>query len=336
MPRLTTENQLIQLLRNRYGICSPLIKKGMGDDAAAIRSARTGEYLLVTTDMLLEDVDFRREWTTPRQLGFKSAAVNMSDLAAMGARPLFFTVSLAFPPGTSERWIVDFYDGLTDPASSTGAHLIGGDLSHSEKGLMISITALGESVNHRILYRSGGRPGDLLYVTGLLGRSAAGLKLLQKGRLRPRSQFQKEAIRAHLSPEPRCEAGLWLAQSGLVHCMMDLSDGLSADLPRLCMESGVGAEIFSANLPVFPESRSWDCDPIDLALNGGEDFELLFAVPASKSRLLERSYPCGFPKLTQIGALTRDSGKVWIIESGKPRRRLPDRGYDHFRVAKSR
>ena len=331
MPRLTTENRLVQLFRDRYGIKSPLVKKGIGDDAAVIRPLHEGEYLLVTTDMLLEGIDFRREWTTPRRLGFKSIAVNMSDLAAMGARPLFFTVSLAIPIGISERWILDFYDGLTEPGSSMGACLIGGDLSHSENGIMISITALGESLNRKVLYRSGGKAGDLLYVTGILGRSAAGLKLLQNGCIRPRSRNMQEAMRAHQCPEPRCEAGLWLTQCGLVHCMMDVSDGLSTDLPRMCAASGVGADIRPADLPVFPESRWWDCDPIELALHGGEDYELLFAVPSLKGRLLEELYPSKFPKLTQIGRMTQDFGKIWIIESGKQHRRLLDRGYDHFR-----
>ena len=118
MPRLTGENRLVQLLRGRYGVKSPLIKMGIGDDAAVIQRAHAGEYLLITTDMLLEGVDFRCEWTTPRRLGSKSIAVNMSDLAAMGARPLYFTVSLAIPSGISERWILDFYGGLTEPGCS--------------------------------------------------------------------------------------------------------------------------------------------------------------------------------------------------------------------------
>jgi thiamine-monophosphate kinase len=331
MPRLLSEDQVVQLLGDRYGAKSPAVKKGIGDDAAVIRPTHTGEYLLITTDMLLEGIDFRSEWTTPRQLGFKSVAVNMSDLAAMGSRPLFFTVSLAIPSGISQGWILEFYDGLTEPAGSMGAHLIGGDLSHSENGIMISVAALGESSGRKVLYRSGGKAGDLLYVTGILGRSAAGLKLLQDGCIHSRSRFRQEAIRAHQCPEPRCEAGMWLAQCGLVHCMMDLSDGLSTDLPRMCRASGVGAEIRSADLPVFPEARSWGCDPVELALHGGEDYELLFAVPNSKSRLFEESYPSEFPKITQIGRMTQDTGKTWLIETGKQRRRLPDRGYDHFR-----
>jgi thiamine-monophosphate kinase len=226
MPRLTSENRIIGLLRDRYEAKNAFVKMGIGDDAAVIRPPGAREYLLITTDMLVEGIDFRREWTTPRNLGCKSIAVNLSDLAAMGARPLFFTVSLAVTAGISERWITDFYEGLTNPDYSMDARLIGGDLSHSQGGAVVSIAALGESINRKVLYRKGGRPGDLLYVTGVLGRSAAGLKLLQKGYARSRSRSRQEAIRVHQNPESRCKAGIWLAQCGLVHCMMDLSSNV--------------------------------------------------------------------------------------------------------------
>jgi thiamine-monophosphate kinase len=331
MSKPTSENEIIQLLKNRYPGKSRSIKKGIGDDAAIIRPGLADEYWAITADMLLEEIDFRRDWITPRGLGSKSIAVNLSDLAAMGAQPRFFTVSLAVPAEIPERWIMEFYEGLTDPESSMGAQLIGGDLSHSESGMVISITAMGESKNRRLLYRSGGKPGDLLYVTGILGKSAAGLKLLQAGHLHPRELPQREAVRAHQMPVPRCEAGVWLAQCGMVSCMMDLSDGLSTDLPRLCTASGVGAEIYTENLPVFQESRMWNCNPVELALNGGEDFELLFAVSNSRRVLFEKSYPSKFPQATKIGKMTRDGAKTWLIEPDGRRRLMKELGYDHFR-----
>ncbi len=331
MPKLTSENRLIQLLQDRYQAKSPLLKKGIGDDAAVISPGNAGEYWLITADMLLEGVDFQRKSTTPHRLGAKSIAVNLSDLAAMGAQPRFFTVSLAIPSGISERWITEFYDGLTKLGRSKGAQLIGGDLSRSESGILISIAALGESLNRKVLYRSGGRPGDLLYVTGILGRSAAGLKLLQSGVTHPRSRPQREAVRIHQMPEPRCESAVWLAQCGLVNCMMDLSDGLSMDLPRMCAASGVGAEIQQTGLPLFPESRRWGCNPTELALHGGEDYELLFAVPESKSLLLRKNYPSKLPRITQIGKMTRDAGGIWIKGPAGGSRQLLELGYDHFR-----
>jgi thiamine-monophosphate kinase len=328
---LTSENRIIRLLQARFPAANISVKKGIGDDAAVILPPNAREYWLVTSDMLLENIDFRRKWTTPRELGCKSIAVNLSDLAAMGARPRFYTVSLALPPDVSEQWILEFYSGLTELGGAKGACLIGGDLSSSKSGILVSITALGESLKRKVLYRAGGKPGDLLFVTGILGRSAAGLKILQRGRLRQRSKPQKEAVQAHRKPEPRCEAGLWLAQCDLVHCMMDLSDGLSADLPRMCAASGVGAEIDAGRLPVFSESSSWNCNPLDLALNGGEDFELLFAVPKAKAHLLEKKYPANLPKITSIGEMTSDTA-IQLHNSGKNRRRLPERGFDHFRI----
>ncbi len=323
-----SENKLIELLQARYPAESPLLKKGIGDDAAVIRPNQNEELWLITADMLVERIDFHRDWTTPRLLGRKSISVNLSDLAAMGARPRFFTVSLAIPADISERWILEFHDGMTGKGKSLGAHLIGGDLSRSKRDIIISISAMGESLNRKVLYRAGGKPGDLLYVTGNLGRSAAGLKLLQRGH--SNSHLQKSALQAHHDPEPRCDAGLWLAQSGLLSCMMDLSDGLSMDLPRLCAASNVGARIWVSDLPVFHESARWGFDPAELALHGGEDYELLFAVPSSKSGLLEKTYPAALPPITKIGEMSADAGKVWITGPSGNRRRLLPHGYDHF------
>ncbi len=326
-----SENRIIQLLQDYCPKGVPLLKKGIGDDAAVILPGKAREYWVVTTDLLLENIDFRRDWTTPGELGHKSLAVNLSDLAAMGVQPRFFTVSLALPSDFSEKWILDFYKGLTKLGGSKSAWLIGGDLSRSENGILISITAMGESLKRKVIYRSGGKPGDLLYVTGNLGVSAAGLKLLQNGCERPRSHPQRKAIHAHKMPDPRCETGLWLAQSGFVRCMMDLSDGLSMDLPRMCSASGVGAEIDAGRLPVFSMSSQWGCDPIELALNGGEDFELLFAVPKAKARSFERAYPVKLPKISNIGAMTDAVNSIGLHTAGKDRRPMIERGFDHFR-----
>jgi thiamine-monophosphate kinase len=329
MPRLTGENRIVDLLQKRYSSVNRLLKKGIGDDAAVIHPDGAGEYWSITTDMLIEGVDFRREWTNPESLGFKALSVNLSDLAAMGARPRFFTVSLSLPPAISPGpWIIRFYRGLSELAVSHDAILVGGDLSRSQSGITINVTAIGESLDRKVLYRSGGRPGDALYVTGTLGKSAAGLALLQAGFFHPTKGPRKEAVRAHLRPEPRCSAGVWLAQSGLVSCMMDLSDGLSTDLARLCRSSGVGAEINASSVPLFLRSASWACDPLALALHGGEDYELLFGVRQSKTGALENSYPDGFPPISRIGTLTRDP-RIIVTESGK-RRRMPEGGYDHF------
>jgi len=326
--RRAGENEIIKNLIERYAVSRPALKKGIGDDAAVWLPAGAREFCLVTTDMLVEGVDFRREWITPRDLGRKSIAVNLSDLGAMGAAPRFFTISLGISADISNRWIREFYDGLTSCGLENGAVIVGGDLSGADK-ITISITAFGESENRKVLYRSGGRPGDLLYVTGVLGKSAAGLRLLKQGILRSRSVPGSKALSAHRTPEPRCAAGQWLAQSGNARCMMDISDGISADLPRMCATSGTDAEIFTEKIPVFAESALWGCDPLELALSGGEDFELLFAVPRAKKQFME-NLPPGFPPVTHIGNMIEGTGKVWIAGADGRRRSLPASGFDHF------
>jgi len=322
------ENEIIEHLIKRHADAHPELKKGIGDDAAVWLPAGAREFWLATTDMLVEEIDFRREWITPGDLGRKSIAVNLSDIGAMGAKPRFFTISLGIPANTTKRWIREFYDGLTSCGGENGAILVGGDLSGADK-ITISITAFGESENRKVLYRSGGRPGDLLYTTGKLGMSAAGLRLLQQGITRSRSGARREALRAHRTPDPRCAFGQWLAQSGNARCMIDVSDGLSADLPRMCAASGTDAEIFMEKMPIFAESALWGCDPLELALSGGEDFELLFAAPRAKKRLLE-NLPPGFPPVTHIGIMLEGNGKVWISDAGTKRRQLPVAGFDHF------
>ena len=331
LPRQAGENAIIEWLKQQYAAKCPTLKKGLGDDAAVWRPRGAEELWAVTTDMLVEEIDFRRDWTTPQELGYKSLAVNLSDLAAMGVVPRFFTVALALSPNVTSRWIQGFYDGLHECGERYGAMLVGGDLSAADR-ITVSITAFGESRHRRILYRSGGRPGDLLYVTGTLGKSAAGLELLRRGTLRSRSGAKREALCAHRTPEPRCHVGAWLAQSGCARAMMDLSDGLSADLPRMCAASGVDAEISKAGIPVFAPAAPWGCDPLQMALDGGEDYELLFAVPRSKKKLLEASWPVDFPTATHIGNMLRGNGKVWISATGRPSARLPlpVRGFDHF------
>lgn len=335
MPReksgIGSEDEIIKFLQDRHAKPGASIKKGIGDDAAVIRPGQSDEYWLVTSDMLVEGVDFRQEWTTPRQLGHKSASVNLSDIAAMGARPRFYTVSLGIPPRVPRRWISEFYRGLTDQGLRYGALLIGGDLSSVGESITVSITMLGESVGRKLLYRSGGSEGDVLYVTGTLGRSDAGLRLLRQGGKRSRSRLRLQAILSHLQPEPRCKAGLWFAQSGLVRCMMDLSDGLSADLPRLCAASGTSAEVDISLLPVFKGAEGWGVDPVRSALHGGEDFELLLAVKEKRSAYFERHYPRSLPPVTRIGRMIGGAGEVWVYGAGRQRRRLRRLGYDHFR-----
>ena len=330
--RYIDENEIVRLLAVRFGARKTSVIQGIGDDAAIVYPAGSHEYWAITTDMLLEDVDFRRIWMTPAQLGHKSLAVNLSDLAAMGAAPRFFTVAIALPEDIEpKKWILKFYRGLSALARRENAALIGGDLSRSPLGVQISITALGETFDRKPIRRAGGRPGDLLYVTGILGKAAAGLALLQRGCTAGRNSWERSALKSHRTPEPRCEVGAWLARRRFASCMVDLSDGLSMDLPRLCEASGTGAEISGPQLPLFAAASKWSCDPLRLAVHGGEDFELLFAVPAGKAALFEASYPAHYPRITRIGRLCRESGVKWTPHPGARMRRLDPSGFDHFR-----
>lgn len=324
------ENDVVSLVRRQFGGRSRLLLRGIGDDAAVFAPSEASELWVVTTDLLLENIHFKREWMTPRQLGYKALAVNLSDIAAMGALPRFYCVSMGIPRGISMQWLTRFYQGLDSVARPSRTVLIGGDLSGSRRGIQISIAVLGESSGKRIVYRSGGKPGDFLYVTGVLGRSAAGLHLLKRGRLSGRNAHERDALASHRRPQPRCKVGAWLARKGYARAMMDLSDGLSVDLPRLCAESGTGAEILLSRLPTFEFSRRWGVNPRELALHGGEDYELLFAVAPNRAADLEREYPLSFPRITKFGKLRERRGVVCRDETVSGSFPIPAKGFDHF------
>jgi thiamine-monophosphate kinase len=323
-----SENALVNYLHTKFGGKSILLKVGIGDDAAVIHPRNASEYWVITTDMLLEDVDFRDGWLTASELGHKSLAVNLSDIAAMGARPRFYTVSIAIPDRISEKWVNRFYQGMNRLGNAHGAILIGGDLSRSPGGLQISICAIGETWDMKFVPRSGGKPGDTIFVTGVLGKSAAGLELLFNGKVRGETAREKAALRAHKMPQPRCETGLWLAKKGYASSMIDLSDGLSMDLHRLCRASGTGACLDTQSIPAF--QAPWIRDPAGSAVKGGEDFELLFTVPPKLVDSFLKKYPSDFPRVRAIGCLTKES-EVRIAHCDGTVEPLREEGFDHFR-----
>jgi len=328
-----SENEVIGFLRRRFGAKSARLPTGIGDDAAVLRS-QSREDWIYTADLLLEGIHFKRNWISARELGHKALAVNLSDIAAMGARPRFYLVSLAMPPDVSWQWIEELYSGMTGLGGKHGALLVGGDLSGSHGGACLAISLLGETVGKKAVLRSGGQAGDILYVSGILGKAAAGLQLLQRGLRRGRGALQKAALSAHRMPQPRCDLGLWLSRSRFASAMMDLSDGLSADLPRLCTESGVGAELDLWRLPTFSAALRWGLDPEALALHGGEDYELLFAVPAGRTGSLEKAYPRSFPTITPIGRLVRKRGVACRIRPAAGPFPLVEKGFDHFKTSR--
>ena len=312
---------------------------GIGDDAAVIRQT-TGRDTLVTTDLLVEDIDFHRDTTTSQLLGHKALAVSLSDIAAMGGRPQSALLSLGIPNDIwNSDFLDEFYEGFFPLADRYDVRLVGGDISRTSEKIVIDSVVLGACKDGEAVLRQGARPGDRVFVTGSLGGSAAGLRLLERGaRVQhkdvtdPDSQSVRQLLLRHLRPEPRVGWGLVLGEERLATAMIDISDGLSSDLHHLCEESGVGALIDAARIPIDPLLAALcgrrALDPLLLALHGGEDFELLFTVPADKVARLPKTVDG--VSVSQIGEITREPGKIRVTEKDRVWD-LEPRGFDHFK-----
>jgi thiamine-monophosphate kinase len=309
------------------------LRLSIGDDAAAFRpSAR--HLTLISTDALVENVHFDLRYFSPADLGWKALAVNLSDIAAMGGRPLYATTSIAFPRGLTARFVEDFYKGLASLAKQHGVVLIGGDTCSSQRDIFVDVTVIGEIEPAKIVTRSGARPGDLLYVTGALGGSAMGLEWLTRSSTNAWGALAKRRksslVQRHLRPEPRCAAGRFLADRRLPSAMIDVSDGLSTDLGHLCQQSQVGAIVDAKRIPL-PKSSSLSIpqlhDWLGYALNGGEDYELLFAVPSRRRKKVPRAIQ-GLP-IHEIGFFTSRPG-TWLVQGDQQTEFFPS-GFDHFR-----
>lgn len=303
------------------------VRLGIGDDAALFRPKR-GHETILTCDWFLEGTHFRRDKHPPDAVGWKSLARALSDVAAMGGVPRCFLLSLALPESHTGRWLDAFLGGLRRASRKFGCTLAGGDTTRRQE-ILISVTAVGEIRNARAILRSGARAGDILCVTGRLGEAELGLRLLKRSKIQPRSS--NPFLRKHLYPEPRLAVGQWLAQKRLAASMMDLSDGLSTDLPRLCAASGVGADVESEKLPVVQHSsagRGPGVDPLQLALYGGDDYELLFTVRPNRVNRLPKTLH-GVP-LTAIGRITEQRELVLLKRKGRERQLHPG-GWDPFR-----
>jgi thiamine-monophosphate kinase len=309
------EKSLIQRVR-RSVRRSGAVVAGIGDDCAVLRVPR-GHEILVTTDLTLEGVHFRREWHTPEVVGRRCLTRGLSDIAAMGGEPLAAFLSIALAEDVPQSWVGRFLKGLLELAQEFRVPLAGGDTAQSAGGIQADIVVVGSVPKGKAVLRSGARPGDHIYVTGTLGGSAAALAALRKGRVRA-GDYER-----HFYPVPRVEAGMWLRRRGLASAMIDVSDGLSTDLGHICEESGVGAEIEAAAIPRAQVGRPATKIALDLALHGGEDYELLFTsaerIPAKVAGV----------RVTRIGRIVRRRGMVLIGEGG--RRRLSTKGWEHFK-----
>jgi len=310
---------------------------GIGDDVAVLKTSGT-EYLLATCDIQVEDVHFLRRNTTPHQLGRKVVAVNVSDIAAMGGTPLWALVSLALPDDTDVSFVEGLYSGMREQSASAGAAIVGGNLSGSSGKMAIDLFLLGRVLPEHLMLRSGARDGDLILVTGALGESRAGLELTRFPNLMVSKESRQRGLQRHLTPEPRLAEGQVLGRSGKVHAMLDVSDGLLGDLGHICRAGGVGAEIWIKDLPVASScrevARASGQDPVDWALSGGEDYELLLtAGEASVSEIQsmlreETGIPCHV-----IGRVLGGCREIRIVspEGGESLYALDKLGWDHFK-----
>ncbi len=336
--RRVGELGLIRRIRDaRNGVGDPAVVLGIGDDTAVL-ALEPGAVLLATTDLVVEDVHFRRASASPRDIGWKAVTVNLSDIAAMGGRPRWALVGLAIPTSTEVEDVEAFYDGLREAAAPHGVAVVGGDTSESPRGWFVNVTLLGEHTGAPRL-RSAARPGDAVAVTGMLGRAAAGLALLEMGAERERAAAMdpaaaEECVRAHLRPTARVAEGRWLGEAAGVHAMIDCSDGIATDLGHICRESGGGARVWLDRLPVAEAAReaalALGRDPIEWAAGGGEDYELLLTCdPASAEALAAGLRAATGTRLTVIGEMEgSETGIVWLGPDG--RRVAVRAGHEHF------
>jgi thiamine-monophosphate kinase len=322
-PAFRNETEFLAWVRRRTGQPARGLRLGIGDDAALVEVPQ-GQELILTTDMSIEGVHFTAALHPPRAVGHRALARSLSDIAAMGGTPRYALISLALSERVTRTWMEEFFQGLQSLARRLGVAVIGGDTAIVRAPTLIDVIVAGEVPRGRALRRSGARPGDRIFVSGRLGLSALGLRLLPNP-ARHRKPPERAAIRAHLFPQPQCALGRFLSGQGLATALMDLSDGLSTDLKRLCDASGVGARLFRERIPTpqLPDAA----DALELALDGGEDYQLLFTVsPRRRSRI-----PPQFGKIPLhcIGEIEAARRLDLITPEGK-RLPLEPRGYDHF------
>jgi thiamine-monophosphate kinase len=323
------EDVLLERIRRTLrgtGRNSSSLRTAMGDDAA-VWQPRAGYETILTCDWFLEGRHFSADWHSPDLIAGKCLARAVSDIAAMGGEPRCFLLCLALPAQRTGDWLEKFLLALRATARAFNCPVAGGDTTRSEQ-ILINISVVGECKRGRAIFRSGAKPGDAIFVSGRLGEAEYGLRLVQGGTKVARRDAR---LRKHLYPRPRLAAGLWLARRGLATAMMDLSDGLSTDLPRLCKASGVGARVEEKRLPcvqVADEDRKLALTATELALHGGDDYELLFTI-AKKNLTSIPTAIQGLP-ITRIGEVIAGKKVVFVDESGFTEE-LKSLGWDPFR-----
>jgi thiamine-monophosphate kinase len=330
---------LIHHLTKNFELQHAFSVKGIGDDAAVIDNA--GKMTVVSTDLLIEQVHFDLLYTPLQHLGYKSVVVNLSDIYAMNAEPRQITVSIAMSNRFSVEALEELYEGIYKACEYYKVDLVGGDTTSSVKGMVISITAIGEANEEALVYRNGARPGDLICVSGNLGAAYMGLQLLEREKrihienpeIQPDLSDHTYIVGRHLKPEARWDVTAAFAKTGLKPtAMIDLSDGLSNDLHHICDQSATGAIVFEKQLPIhedtFSMATTFNVPPTTAALNGGEDYELLFTVAQDQAHLLS-----DIPNITVIGEIReKDAGILLETNQGK-QIDMPAQGWNHMRKA---
>ena len=337
------EFALIRGLQRRFARSESGLVRGIGDDAAVIAAPRNSWWHL-TTDLLAEGVHFDLKTACHESVGYRAAMANLSDIAAMGAVPRYLLTSLAIPKTVTSAHIYNLYAGLMKACRLHNVTLIGGDTSTSKAGLFLNITLIGTTPTGRALFRNSARLGDLLYVTGTLGDSLAGLQLLTRGkasRTAPKrfaslgTAHRQFLVNRHLHPTARIAEGQWLNHSRLATAAIDLSDGLSGDLRHLCEESLVGAELHLSEIPLSAACRAYAdlhrLQPAQLALTGGEDYELLFTVSPKNQLTVERQARARGYRITCIGTIRPRRFRMQMTSSDGTRQPLPMTSYEHFK-----
>jgi thiamine-monophosphate kinase len=330
---LSGEPALIEALARIFGAAPPEVVLGIGDDCAVLDLGGP-DYLLWTVDTLMEGVHFDLGYTTLRQLGRKSLAVNLSDVAAMGGTPRYALLSLAWPKERDTAGALELGQGLAELGREYGVAVIGGDSVAAGGGVAVTVTVLGTAPKGEMVRRAGARAGDRVLVTGPLGEAAAGLEVLKR-RLSLEPALREPLCQALLDPRPQLQAGRLLASKRLASAMIDLSDGVATDLYHVCRASGVGARLHGAAIPVSPRVRAvaqiLDQDPLDLALKGGEDYQLLFTTPPALAETLDRAFrQAGLPPPLFLGEII--PGDAVLLQTSQGMQEISGAGFNHFRL----